>query len=46
MFKHKNLQMFSLILSKINMNNFDTLEVVCPGSEAQLKLGENLNNLI
>ena len=39
MFKHKNLQMFSLILSKINMNNFYTLEVVCPGSKAQLKLG-------
>ena len=38
--------MFRLKLNKLVLSNFHPLEVVCRGSETQLQVGENLNNLI
>ena len=38
--------MFGLKLLQNNLSNFHPLEVVCRGSETQLQVGENLNNLI
>ena len=38
--------MFDFKYNKINMSDFQPLEVVCRGSETQLQVGENLNDLI
>ena len=43
MFKHRDLQMFGLKLD--NMSNFHPLEVVDRGSETQLQVSENLNEI-
>ena len=32
-------------INKINMSNFHPLEVVCRGSETQVQVGENLNQI-
>ena len=34
-----------LVLNEINMSNFHPLEVVCRGSETQLQVDENLNEI-
>ena len=43
MFTSQHLQKFGLKLKK--MSNFPTFEVVGRGSETQLQVGENLNDL-
>ena len=44
LFKHQDLQMFAIKLT--NTSNFYPLEVVGRGSETQLQVGENLNDII
>ena len=43
-FKHQHLQIFGLKLNEY-MGNSHPLEVVGRGSETQLQVGENLNDL-
>ena len=45
-FRHQRLQMAWSQIKQNNMNNFQPLEVELRGSEIQLQVGENLNNLI
>ena len=41
--KHQHVQMLSV---KLNKSNLHSLEVVGRGSETQLQVGENLNDLV
>ena len=45
LFKHHDLQICGLKLNKINMSNFQPLEVVDRGSYTQPRVVENLNKL-
>ena len=43
---HQDLQIVVLKLNRLNMSNFQPLEVVGRGSETQLQVAENVNKSI